>query len=118
MQRSLLHRLLLLAALLVAALPLVAAPVCVDGVCYPSEEAARAAGVRLPVLSEGASAHDADGRRLAMGYMSVPEMLAFLRDEPPPEGRLEDHALWIVLLLVLAGGLRPISRHACCRLCL
>ncbi len=105
MRASLFHRLLLLAALLVAALSLAAAPVCVDGVCYPSEEAARAAGVKLPTSAEGALAHDADGRRLAMGYMSVPEMLAFLRDEPPPEGRLEDHALWIVLLLVLAGGL-------------
>ena len=83
---------------LFAACALRAAPVCIDGVCYPSEEAARAAGAVVPAATQ------ADGRRLAMGYMDVPEMMAFLRNETP-RGRLEDHALWLVLLLVLAGGL-------------
>ncbi len=79
------------------------APVCIDGVCYPSEEAARAAGaIVLPTASAGAAAKD--GRRLAMGYMSADELIAFIRNESPAKG-LEDHALWIILLLVLAGGL-------------
>lgn len=110
------RRTLSILAVVVAALALQAEPVCVDGVCYPSEEAAREAGVIVPfgagrhdatplpeARTEGAA--DADGRRLAMGYMSSAELIAFLRNEPPPDGRLEDHALWLVILLVLVGGL-------------
>ena len=110
------RRTLSILAVVVAALALQAEPVCVDGVCYPSEEAAREAGVVVPfgagrheapqesaVHTEGAA--EADGRRLAMGYMSPSELIAFLRNEPPPDGRLEDHALWLIILLVLVGGL-------------
>ena len=79
------------------------APVCIDGVCYPSEEAARAAGAIVPPAA-GAGVAAKDGRRLAMGYMSADELIAFIRNESPAKG-LEDHALWIILLLVLAGGL-------------
>ena len=109
-------KVLVLAGALLAGTFLQAEPVCVDGVCYPSEEAAREAGVVVPLgagrhdatpspvaRTEGAA--DADGRRLAMGYMSSAELIAFLRNEPPPDGRLEDHALWLVILLVLVGGL-------------
>ena len=109
-------KVLTIAGALLAGTFLRAEPVCVDGVCYPSEEAAREAGVIVPF---GAGRHDAspspeartegtadaDGRRLAMGYMSSAELIAFLRNEPPPDGRLEDHALWLVILLVLVGGL-------------
>ena len=94
--------------LLFVATILQAAPVCIDGVCYPSEEAAREAGAMVPsaVASNAISvAASTDERRLAMGYMDVPEFIAFLRNESPEGGRLEDHALWLVLLLVLAGGL-------------
>ena len=109
-------KVLAIAGALLAGTFLRAEPVCVDGVCYPSEEAAREAGVVVPfgagrhdatpspvARTEGAA--DADGRRLAMGYMSSAELIAFLRNEPPPDGRLEDHALWLVILLVLVGGL-------------
>ena len=109
-------KVLTIACALLAGAFLRAEPVCVDGVCYPSEEAAREAGVVVPfgagrhnampspaVHTEGAA--DKDGRRLAMGYMSPSELIAFLRNEPPPDGRLEDHALWLVILLVLVGGL-------------
>ena len=50
------RRTLSILAVVVAALALQAEPVCVDGVCYPSEEAAREAGVVVPV---GAGRHDA-----------------------------------------------------------
>ena len=108
-------KVLAIAGALLAGTFLRAEPVCVDGVCYPSEEAAREAGVILPV---GAGQHDAspspaihtetaadaDGRRLAMGYMSSAELIAFLRNEQPTAS-LEDHALWLIILLVLLGGL-------------
>lgn len=94
-------RSLVLLTFLLAGFVAWAKPVCVGGVCYPDEATARAAGVMLP-----AAANDpVPGRRLAMGYMSAPEFVAFLRNEPPAEGRLEDHALAVVLLLVLLGGL-------------
>jgi len=109
-------KVLVIAGALLAGTFLQAEPVCIDGVCYPSEEAAREAGVVVPfgvgrhdatpspvARTEGVA--DADGRRLAMGYMSSAELIAFLRNEPPPDGRLEDHALWLVILLVLVGGL-------------
>ena len=109
-------KVLAIAAALLAGTFLQAEPVCVDGVCYPSEEAAREAGVVVPIgagrhdatpspVARPEGAADADGRRLAMGYMSSEELIAFLRNEPPPDGRLEDHALWLVILLVLVGGL-------------
>ena len=71
-----------------------AAPVCVDGVCYPSEEMARAAG----------ALREKPESRVAVGYMKAPQMVAFLRNEPAAK-ELADHALWMILLLVLAGGL-------------
>ena len=78
-----------------------AAPVCVDGVCYPSEEMARADGVS----AEKIAAASAQGRpRVAAGYMKAPQMVAFLRNEKAAK-ELADHALWIILLLVLGGGL-------------
>ena len=77
--------------------------VCVDGVCYPSAEAALAAGANVSAAVAGKPA-PAGGRRLAMGYMGAKELIAFMRNEKPERG-LEDHALWIVFLLVLAGGL-------------
>ena len=102
-----------------------AEPVCVDGVCYPSEEAARADGISetkiqaalaehadeagdaTQVIETPPTATEASGKgraRVAIGYMKAPQMVAFLRDEPAAK-ELADHALWMILLLVLAGGL-------------
>ena len=104
-----------------------AAPVCVDGVCYPSEEAARADGVSeakitaalaehaaapgeaasnldIPMLSAAGGATEKKHTRVAVGYLKAPQMVAFLRNEPAAK-ELADHALWMILLLVLAGGL-------------
>lgn len=73
-----------------------AKPVCVDGMCYPSEEAALEAGVKLPEESPA---------RLAMGYMAADKFIAFLKNEPVKESPLSDHSLPVILLLVLLGGL-------------
>ena len=104
-----------------------AAPVCVDGVCYPSEDAARADGVSEAKLKAALAEHAATNGdaaptpggeampsadvaawanrpRVAVGYMKAPQMVAFLRNEPAAK-ELADHALWIILLLVLGGGL-------------
>ena len=92
-----------------------AAPVCVDGVCYPSEEMAREAGVTVQQIEAARAEHAAEGTpqtggasaagpRVAVGYLKAPQMTAFLRDEPAAK-ELADHALWMILLLVLAGGL-------------
>ena len=104
-----------------------AVPVCVDGVCYPSEEAARADGVSEAKLKAALAEHAAANvdsapipgdetaptanvaigahrPRVAVGYMKAPQMVAFLRNEPTAK-ELADHALWMILLLVLAGGL-------------
>lgn len=99
LKRALLGGFLAVAALMAPGLR--AEPVCVDGVCYPSAEAAREAGVVLPSAPTSAAAD----RRLALGYMNVPEFTAFLKNEAPVGGGLEDHALGVVLLLVLLGGL-------------
>ena len=93
----------ILAAILTFLLAVVvqAVPVCVDGVCYPSEEAARADGVSEAKLKAALSEHAAakgeslpvpgematlaaDGAeekvrpRVAVGYMKAPQMIAFL----------------------------------------
>ena len=113
-------------ALLLAAI-VRAAPVCVDGVCYPSEEMARADGVSEEKLKAALAEHASatgeaaprpgseappatagaagTGRpRVAVGYLKAPQMTAFLRNERAAK-ELADHALWMILLLVLAGGL-------------
>ena len=78
-----------------------AAPVCVDGVCYPSEEAARADGVSEEKIKAALAEHaaapgeaapnlgfslptvadepaDKSRTRVAIGYMKAPQMIAFL----------------------------------------
>ena len=106
-----------LVALLLAAI-VRAAPVCVDGTCYPSEEMAREAGVPEQKIKAALAGHGSEGvaapapavaagrgrTRVAVGYLKAPQMTAFLRDEPAAR-ELADHALWMILLLVLAGGL-------------
>lgn len=97
-----------------------ARPVCVGEMCYPSEQAALAAGVSREAIEkalredhseEGAPVVEvapkkASGEaRLAMGYMKPEAMTAFLRNQPSGADALENHALIVVLLLILAGGL-------------
>ena len=104
---------------------LTAAPVCVDGVCYPSEEAALADGVSREKLAEAKRAEHAAGGpaetarpelavssadrtgarpRMATGLLKAEEMTRFLAGTSPATD-LEAHAVWMILLLVFAGGL-------------
>ena len=97
-----------------------ARPVCVGEMCYPSEQAARAAGVSREAIEKALKEdHSEEGApvvevapkkasgdvRLAMGYMKPEAMTAFLRNQPSGADALENHALIVVLLLILAGGL-------------
>ena len=97
-----------------------ARPVCVGEMCYPSEQAALAAGVSREAIEKALREdHSEEGApvvevapkkasgdvRLAMGYMKPEAMTAFLRNQPSGADALENHALIVVLLLILAGGL-------------
>ena len=102
-----------LPALLVGGIAFVAAarPVCVEGLCYPSEQAARAAGVSDAVIArvlhpeKGSVSNDAP--RVLMGYRDVAAFRAFLRgdDAATEADALGRHSVAVIVLLVLAGGL-------------
>lgn len=99
----------LLLAGLCACLCAFARPVCLEGICYPSEEAARAAGVSSETIARALQEEHGDDApaapRVAMGYMKPDAFLAFLHDRPPADVALARHSLAVVLLLVLLGGL-------------
>ena len=122
---------LFLLAALFCATGAFAEQICVGGVCYLSEEAARAAGVSQFEIDAAKAEHAATGQdavpaaetppapdvkqpavvnpggsgaRLAMGFMKPKELIAFLRDEAAGVD-LESHSLIVILLLVLMGGL-------------
>ena len=106
------------------ALTCAAEPVCVDGVCYPDEESARAAGALggpggggygdLQNLLNGADPEKPENpehpetqlsRRLAAGYMDASEFTAFLTGKPSVADTLGEASVAMVFLLVLVGGL-------------
>ena len=100
-----------------------AEPVCIDGVCYPDEEAARAAGALggpggggygdLQNLlhetdkpsDEPSAPADRMSRRLAVGYMDASDFTAFLTGKPSVADTLGEASVAMVFLLVLLGGL-------------
>ena len=107
-----------------------AEPVCVNGVCYPDEESARAAGAlggtaggnfadlqnllqeadpEKTENSEKPGNTEASGsqlpRRLAAGYMDASEFTAFLTGKPSVADTLGQASVAMVFLLVLLGGL-------------
>ena len=101
-----------------------AEPVCVDGVCYPDEESARAAGALggsggggygdLQNLLKGADPEKPESpehpetqlsRRLAVGYMDASDFTAFLTGKPSVADSLGEASVAMVFLLVLLGGL-------------
>ena len=69
-----------------------------DGMCMPYDESAAtgAAEAELPARGDV---------RLAQGYMDADAFVAFLKGEEPSAGALAGKGTWIVLLLVLLGGL-------------
>ena len=97
---------------------------CVDGVCYPDEESARAAGALggpggggygdLQNLLNGADPEKPENpehpetqlsRRLAVGYMDASDFTAFLTGKPSVADTLGEASVAMVFLLVLLGGL-------------
>ena len=107
-----------------------AEPVCINGVCYPDEESARAAGAlggtsggnfsdlqnllqeadpENPEHPEKPGNPEAAGsqlpRRLAAGYMDASEFTAFLTGKPSVADTLGQASVAMVFLLVLVGGL-------------
>ena len=114
-----------MAALLVSVCT--AEPVCVNGVCYPDEASARAAGaldgpgfsdllgVDKPEKSETPehpespdhpeASENQMSRRLAAGYMDASEFTAFLSGKPSAADTLGQASVAMVFLLVLFGGL-------------
>ena len=100
-----------------------AEPVCVNGVCYPDEASARAAGalggtsgqnfadlqnmlqaVDKPA-AEKPSAAGRVSRRLEFGYMDPAAFTAFLAGKPSAADALGEASVAMVFLLVLLGGL-------------
>jgi len=67
-----------------------------DGMCMPYDESAENAS-----LDEG----EEPETRLAHGYMNADRFLAFLDDEDYGGGMLDGKSVWLVLVLVLLGGL-------------
>ena len=109
-----------------------AEPVCVNGVCYPDEESARAAGALggtsgknfadLQNMLQAADKPEGEksagekpaaektppdrlSRRLALGYMTPVEFRGFLHGKKSPGESLEELPLAMVFLFVLLGGL-------------
>ena len=109
-----------------------AEPVCVNGVCYPDEESARAAGalggtsgknfadlqnmLQAADKPEGVKSAgekpaaektppDRLSCRLALGYMTPVEFRGFLHGKKSPGESLEELPLAMVFLFVLLGGL-------------
>ena len=100
-------------AILLSAMLLMAEPVCIGEVCYPSREAAIAAGALPPDGADaGKGALDsAMGKgepsmkaRVAFGYMRPPQFIAFLRGEAD-SSPFADRSALVVVLLVLLGGM-------------
>jgi len=85
-----------------------AEPVCVGETCYPSREAAVAAGA-LPA-ADALQATDAppdakaSNARVAFGYMRPPQFVSFLREEKA-DAPFAGRSALVVVLLVLLGGI-------------
>ena len=101
-----------------------AEPVCVNGVCYPDEESARAAGalggtsgtdfadlqnmlqaVDKPDDAKSAAAAGRVSRRVEFGIMDPASFTAFLSGKPSAADALGEASAAMVFLLVLLGGL-------------
>ena len=109
-----------------------AEPVCVNGVCYPDEESARAAGAlggtsgknfadlqNMLLAADKPEGEKSAGEkpaaektppdrlscRLALGYMTPVEFRGFLHGKKSPGESLEELPLAMVFLFVLLGGL-------------
>ena len=111
-------RTILAATAIFAAYMLAAEPICIGEVCYPSREAAIAAGA-LPADKANADhpataagddllptdvMHAQPKVRVAFGYMRPAQFISFLRGEEEASP-LADRSVLVVFLLVLLGGM-------------
>ena len=76
---------------------------CRDGVCYLVEDATTSFVDKGVAISESGESGETRGIRIAQGYMRAEEFIAFL--EGKEVDSLAGHGLWVMLLLVLLGGL-------------
>ena len=77
---------------------------CRDGLCYLVEENATTNFVDKGIaISESGESGEKGKARIAQGYMRAEEFVAFL--EGKEVDSLAGHGLWVMLLLVLLGGL-------------
>lgn len=83
----------------------------IDGVKYECKD-----GMCMPIFDEGTvdevsatpaevPAAEVGETRLAQGYMGVDDFISFLRGVEPAEGILAGKGIWLVLLLVMLGGI-------------
>ena len=80
---------------------------CRDGLCYLVEESATTnfvdKGIAISESGESGETGKAGRIRIAQGYMRAEEFVAFLEDKEVDS--LAGHGFWVMLLLVLLGGL-------------
>ena len=76
---------------------------CRDGVCYLVDDAATNFVGKGIAISESGESGETGRIRIAQGYMRAEEFIAFL--EGKEVDSLAGHGLWVMLLLVLLGGL-------------
>lgn len=75
---------------------------CKDGMCMPifDDEPVAASEVESVMQAESAKPP-----RMAQGYMDADRFVSFLNGEEPSDGIFEGKGIWLVLLLVLLGGI-------------
>ena len=76
---------------------------CRDGLCYLVEDATTNFVDKGIAINESGESGEAGKMRIAQGYMRAEEFIAFL--EGKEVDSLAGHGLWVMLLLVLLGGL-------------
>ena len=76
---------------------------CRDGLCYLVDDAATNFVGKGIAISESGESGETGKTRIAQGYMRAEEFVAFL--EGKEVDSLAGHGLWVMLLLVLLGGL-------------
>lgn len=75
---------------------------CKDGMCMPIFDDEP---VAAPEVEATQQAEPAKPPRMAQGYMDADRFVSFLNGEEPSDGIFEGKGVWLVLLLVLLGGI-------------
>ena len=75
---------------------------CKDGMCMPIFDDEPVAAPEVEAVMQAESAKPP---RMAQGYMDADRFMSFLNGEEPSDGIFEGKGIWLVLLLVLLGGI-------------